>query len=68
MLPAPREIATENKNFSQCETSRTFQINVFKILDNKNIEKISWTKLIPVLIHLKYNFPHLEFRCLPHHP
>ena len=36
----------------------------------QNINCISWIKLIPVLIHLKYwyyNSPYLELPCLPHH-
>ena len=27
-------------SFNQCKTSRTFKIDVFKILDNKNIGKL----------------------------
>ena len=55
------------KKFTQCKTSRTLKIDLFETPDNKNIGKLfsryeifSWTKLILVLIHLKYwyyNFP-----------
>ena len=46
---------------------------LIKILENcfQNMNRFSWIKLIPVLIHLKYwyyNFPHLRLPCLPHHP
>ena len=61
------EIVFITKKFTQCKTSRTLKIDLFETPDNKNIGKLfsryeifSWTKLILVLIHLKYwycNFP-----------
>ena len=54
--------------FTQCKTSRTLKIDVFKIPDNSNIRKL-FSK--HVLIHLKYwycNSPYLELLCLSHHP
>ena len=45
---------------------------VINILENcfQNMNCFSWTKLIPILIHLKYwyyNSTHLELHCLFHH-
>ena len=57
-----------NKKFTQCKTSRTLEVDAFKIPDNKNIGKR--IKLIRVLIHLKYwyyNSQYLELPCLSHH-
>ena len=68
ILPATREGATINieevfvtKKLTQCKTSCTLKIKVFRIPDNKNIGKLfskydcfSWIKQIPFLIHVKY--------------
>ena len=45
---------------------------IIKILENcfQNMNCYSWTKLIPVLVHLRYWYyssPYLEFSCLSHH-
>ena len=40
MLRKILEKVCVNKKFTQCKTSRTLQINVFEIPDNKNIGKL----------------------------
>ena len=66
-----------NKKFTQCKILHTLKIDVFEIPDKEilqncfqNMNCFSWTKLISVLIHLRYWYytsPHLELHCLPHH-
>ena len=65
------------KKFTQCKTSHTLKIDVFELLDNKDIgklfskhERFSWIKLILVMINLKYwyyNKSSLKLPCLPHY-